>query len=153
MENNKDRDNRPKILLVVRAAVINKEGKILLMKRYKDDTWMPGKWELPGGKVDLGQDASNAMEREVLEETGLVIIPTDKVVYWNSEIVGSGKYKGLPYLAIVGTAKPVAGEINLSKEHDDYTWLTIKEALQKDVVFETRQALTVLSKKLESQDL
>ena len=45
------------------------EGKILLIKyNYGLNK---GKWNLPGGYVDLGETLSSAIEREVLEETGV----------------------------------------------------------------------------------
>lgn len=136
--------SRPRVVVVNRALVIDKDEKVLLIKRVKNDPYMPGKWELPGGKLDSGQDISNALEREVLEETGLVIIPTNKVVYWHSEIISSGKYKGLPYIVLVGVAKPVGGRVRLSEEHEEYAWLSREEFFDYDLVPQTRSALSVL---------
>ncbi len=48
----------------VRAAVI-REGKILLVKEYSD-----GRWSLPGGWADVGDTPSQAIIREVREESG-----------------------------------------------------------------------------------
>ncbi len=148
MRKNSDRTSRPKVVLVNRALVLNENGDILLIKRTKDDTYMPGKWELPGGKLDPGQDISNALEREVLEETGLVIVPTDKTAYWHSEIIASGKYKGLPYIVLVGLAKSVGGKVKLSSEHEDFCWIAKSDVFDCDLVLETRSALTVLSDKI-----
>ena len=148
MSKNSDRKSRPKVVLVNRALVQNKKKEVLLIQRSHNDSYMPGKWELPGGKLDTGQDISNALEREVLEETGLVVLPTDKVAYWHSEILTSGKYKGLPYIVLVGLAKSIGGKVTLSNEHNDFAWVTKKEALQYDLVQETRAALTVLSSKI-----
>ena len=59
----------PKGLLpVAYAAVRNGEGQVLLVRRADD-----GNWELPGGRVDIGESATAAVVREVAEETGLVI--------------------------------------------------------------------------------
>lgn len=109
---------------------------------------MQSKWELPGGKLDVGQDLSTALEREVLEETGLVVVPTDKTAYWNSHIISSGKYKGLPYIVLVGIVKSLGGKVSLSEEHDDFAWVKIDLALKYDLVPESRAALTVLGEKL-----
>jgi len=148
MINNSDRKSRPQVVLVNRAIVINKEGEILLLKRSKKDDYMPGKWELPGGKLDTGQDISNALEREVLEETGLVVIPQDKVVYWHSKILSSGKYKGLPYVVLVGMTKSLGGKVKISFEHDEFNWVSKEEIFDYDLVNETRASLSVLEKKL-----
>lgn len=66
MTNNPDRKSRPQVVLVNKALVLDGKGKVLLIKRSQDDTYMSGKWELPGGKLESGQDITNALEREVL---------------------------------------------------------------------------------------
>jgi 8-oxo-dGTP diphosphatase len=139
-----DRQLRPKVVLVNRAIITNKRKEILIIKRVACSAYMPCKWELPGGKLDVGQDISNALEREVLEETGLVVIPIDKVAYWHSEIVPAGKYKGLPYIVLVGVVKNVGGRVSMSKEHRDFKWLPVRKALQMDLTPESRSAISVL---------
>ncbi len=148
MRKNSDRKSRPKVVLVNRAIVLNENREILLLKRTESDSWMPGKWELPGGKLDPGQDISNALEREVLEETGLVVIPTDKTAYWHSEIISSGKYKGLPYIVLVGVVKSLGGKVKLSEEHEEFCWTDENDVFDYDLVLETRSALTVLRAKI-----
>jgi len=50
------------------AAVRNSEGQVLLVRRADD-----GNWELPGGRVDAGESASQAVIREVAEEADVSI--------------------------------------------------------------------------------
>lgn len=59
---------------VVVAALINKEGEILLSSRPEPKVYA-GYWELPGGKVEEGEDLAQALSRELEEELG--IIPKD----------------------------------------------------------------------------
>src|SRR3954471_21119558 len=56
------------------AAVRDVEGRILLVRR--GDT---GNWELPGGRVELGESATVAAEREVAEESGVTVTITQLV--------------------------------------------------------------------------
>ncbi|HSQ27791.1 MAG TPA: NUDIX domain-containing protein [Anaerolineales bacterium] len=56
---------------VAAAAVIEKDGEILLVRRANDP--QRGLWTLPAGFVDAGEDPVRAVERECLEETGLVV--------------------------------------------------------------------------------
>src|SRR4029079_5209318 len=76
--------SRPRVILSNRAIVVNKEKKILLIQRTSYDSWSASLWEFPGGKLDEGQDVSHALEREVFEETGLLVIPTHRVAYYES---------------------------------------------------------------------
>jgi 8-oxo-dGTP diphosphatase len=52
-------------------AVIVKKNKILLIKRGKEP--YRGHYALPGGFVEYGETVEAALQREVLEETGLVV--------------------------------------------------------------------------------
>lgn len=59
------------IMLPSVAALIRDEfGKILAQRRSDN-----GKWALPGGAIDLGETPSQAVVREVWEETGLHVVP------------------------------------------------------------------------------
>lgn len=51
------------------AAVIKKNGKILLAERYSNST--PGGWEFPGGKVEAEESPEQALLREIEEELGV----------------------------------------------------------------------------------
>lgn len=53
------------------AIVRNGLGRVLLVRRTDD-----GCWELPGGRIDIGESASAAVRREVAEETGVIITVT-----------------------------------------------------------------------------
>lgn len=50
---------------------ISEWGRVLLLKRYSYDRTLPGKWVLPGGKIDKGETHEEALIREVKEETNL----------------------------------------------------------------------------------
>ncbi len=52
------------------AAVIEKDGKMLVCQRTKHQT-MPLKWEFPGGKIEEGEQPRDALRRELEEELGI----------------------------------------------------------------------------------
>src|SRR5882724_2597118 len=52
------------------GVVFNQAGEILLQHRSDD-----GKWALPGGAIDPGEEPADAVVREVWEETGVTIVP------------------------------------------------------------------------------
>jgi 8-oxo-dGTP diphosphatase len=56
--------------LIVTAAVIEKDGKILVARRRKG-LIAEGLWEFPGGKLEEGEDPRRGLERELEEELGV----------------------------------------------------------------------------------
>ncbi len=54
----------------VAAALAEREGRVFLARRSPDKRH-GGLWELPGGKVEPGEDAASALARELREEMGL----------------------------------------------------------------------------------
>ncbi len=59
------------------GAVVFKQNRILLVKRGKP----PGRdqWAIPGGSIQLGETLQQAAEREILEETGIIIQAGDPI--------------------------------------------------------------------------
>ncbi len=51
------------------GAVVVRDGKALIVKRAHEPR--KGEWSLPGGLLDLGESLTDAVRREVKEETGL----------------------------------------------------------------------------------
>jgi 8-oxo-dGTP diphosphatase len=55
----------------VGAVVHDTSGRLLLVRRGRDPH--RGRWSLPGGRIEPGETPEQAVEREVGEETGLVV--------------------------------------------------------------------------------
>jgi 8-oxo-dGTP pyrophosphatase MutT (NUDIX family) len=53
----------------VSAIIFDTRGHLLLQQRSDG-----GQWGLPGGSVEVGESVTDAAVREVLEETGLVVV-------------------------------------------------------------------------------
>jgi ADP-ribose pyrophosphatase YjhB (NUDIX family) len=64
----------------IRAVVLNDEGALLLVKEKED-----GLWTLPGGWVDVGESPSEAVEREVREESGYEVRATRLLALWDRD--------------------------------------------------------------------
>lgn len=55
--------------------ILSKDGKLLLILRKN------GKWALPGGFVDDGENPEDASRREAYEETGLAVTEPGTLIY------------------------------------------------------------------------
>lgn len=143
-----ERKSRPQIVFVSRSVILRDDGRFLIIQRSKNDRHHPTLWECPGGKLESSQDVAHAQEEEVVQETGLLVNPIDRLVYFDSYICSIGSYVGLPYVVLFGMARYTTGSVRLSPEHDAYAWVTFVEALQYDLTPETKKAMLALEKRL-----
>ncbi len=63
-----------KLLLVVAAALVDADNRVLLAQRPEGKS-MAGLWEFPGGKLDPGETPEAALVRELREELGIEVSP------------------------------------------------------------------------------
>lgn len=111
----------------------DKNGKIeyILLKRKKH--WKG--WEFPKGKIEKSETKVNAARREVHEETGLKVLKIKKF-YEKGSYLYSKKLSDRPgfvgqtyHLFAVEVKK---GKVKLdSIEHNEYKWVSFKEAQKK----------------------
>ena len=102
----------------VAAAIIDDQGRALAVQRRDN-----GKWEPPGGVLELGETIPEGLAREVYEETGLTIEPESV----------SGVYKNMKHgiVAIVFRCHVTGGELRPSNETTAFAWLTPDEIPQR----------------------
>jgi len=107
---------------VPQKAVIKKDGKYLLVKRSSTAKHFPNYWDLPGGKLEHGEEMSYGLAREIFEETNLVAkVLSQLFVYLE---------KSSHAVVILFECELISGELSLSKEHTEYRWCTKEEALK-----------------------
>jgi 8-oxo-dGTP diphosphatase len=66
-------------VIKVSAAVIERDGKILVGQRRRNDTHAL-RWEFPGGKVERGETPTQALVRELREELGIEALMATEIV-------------------------------------------------------------------------
>ncbi len=120
-------------------AIIKQGDKILLLRRHGGTPEFEGLYELPGGKVDFGQDPKAALQREVTEETGLEILTMQlSDVYSSLDTADLQKQ----YISLVFWVSVQSGSrIKLSGEHNKYSWKQLSEIQLNEVSDFTRMEL------------
>ncbi len=105
----------------VAAGIIQREdGKILLARR-KPGSHLAGYWEFPGGKIEEGESPEECLERELLEELGIVT----KAGAFVAESVYDYGEKQIRLLAYF--VQFLEGDFVLDS-HDCVTWVHLSEA-------------------------
>lgn len=69
-------------LCFAQKAFIVKNKKLLLIRKSIDAPNCAGKWEVPGGRMEIGEDLNSHLMREVYEEVGLNIVPVEPFYVW-----------------------------------------------------------------------
>ena len=113
-------------------AVIIKEDKVLILRRSK--TEMEGsymnshqKWDLPGGGLHFFERGDEGLEREIMEETGLVTdigLPVSMF-----DVVKHHIHLCIFTYACVWRG----GTVRLSEEHEAFFWMTEHEAEESEL--------------------
>lgn len=115
-----------KNIIDVVAALIIKDGKVLIAKRSTGDENLLGKWEFPGGKVELNEAEMCAIEREIKEEFELNIKAkryiTNNVCEYPTKIVNLKLYE----------CDYISGEFHLH-DHSEYKYVTLTKILDYDL--------------------
>lgn len=119
--------NYPVHIVTVGGLIENEEGKILMIKSPDRG------WEIPGGQVEEGETLTDALKREVKEETGIdIVVGSLKTV--NSNITKRVQPDGVsPIGSIVNfgfTGRAVSGELTTSEESLEVGWFDKEQALE-----------------------
>ena len=110
--------------LDVVCAIIEREDKVLIARR------LPGgptgnKWEFPGGKIDPGETAEQAIVREISEELGCIVEPSKRLALVKHT-----------YPEFIIFLLPICCEISegypFALEHAEIRWVPQKQLIDYD---------------------
>lgn len=105
--------------IIVAAAVLRHEGRVLLTRRRKDQH-LAGMWEFPGGKLEPGEAPEETVARECLEECGIHVQVLDILE------VTFHAYDERDVLLLFYDCRLVSGEVQ-HIEVADHVWCTPDE--------------------------
>lgn len=103
--------------LAVKSFIVDND-KLLVIKRRLNDIQKPGIWEIPGGRLNLGEDPHKGLKRETKEETNLdiEIVKPLNVRYFTRD-------DNQTITLIIFLCKPLHKNVKLSEEHIEYDWI------------------------------
>jgi 8-oxo-dGTP diphosphatase len=148
---------------IVITAIVIKDSKYLITRRSPNKRRFPGKWTVPGGRleisdyIDLPKETEfywynvleKVLKREVEEEVGIQI---KNVEYVTS--LATIHDDGNPSLVISCLADYDSGEITLQEEETDkFEWVTLEEAKDYDLLDGIYEELVMTEKQLKGEKM
>ena len=107
--------------LTMRGIIKNEDDEILILKRHPKSKTDPEMWELPGGKVEKGEHFTNALVREIKEETSLDADVGDFCEAVQNDYMHKRTVQVIMYL------ENIKGDVKISEEHTDWMWAGLEK--------------------------
>lgn len=107
-------------------GIIRHQDKILLIREAPGDGRVnPGKWDLPGGRIALGEHPADGLRREIMDEVGLEV-QIGKPIWldeWRPRIDGLQRQ----IVGVFLSCKAKTIEVKLNEDHDEFRWTKLED--------------------------
>jgi 8-oxo-dGTP diphosphatase len=146
-----DRSERlyPTHPLVGVGAVVWDGSRVLLVRRGKPPA--QGRWSLPGGLIEIGETAEQAVQREVCEECGVEVSVGPVLGLFepiHSDADGRVRYH---YLVVDFLAHYLGGELRAGDDADDLCWVAPADLGRFDLLPATHAMISRALDRLRSE--
>lgn len=111
--------------IAVKAFIVQ-NNELLLLQRRRNDVHKPKEWDIPGGRLDLGEDPIEGLKRETFEETGFHVEQKLPLQIQHFTRDNGQKITMIIFLCVTRETKP-----KLSEEHQSYKWLDLASELSE----------------------
>ena len=108
--------------IAVKAFIVEND-KMLVLKRRPDDAQKPNQWDIPGGRLEPGEDPFVGLQRETQEEAHIKIRIEQPLAVRHFT-----RDDGQTITMIIFLCAPLTKKITLSDEHTEYQWIDITHA-------------------------
>lgn len=106
------------------------QGDFLYLRKAPEEK-LAGKWGVPGGKIEPGEDVAQAAIREVKEETD-ISLPNSKIIFLKPMYFQTKELSFTLNLHLISLKE--RPDVRLSNEHDCYLWANRKEIFELDLM-------------------
>ncbi|WP_406122100.1 NUDIX domain-containing protein [Streptomyces sp. NBC_00989] len=126
------------IVPAVTAFVVNNEGAVLMEQRSDN-----GRWGMPGGVQEVGEDIAGTVVREVLEETGIHVEVVGLVGIFTDpgHVIAFADGEVRQEFSLCFRAQPIGGKIKVSSESFAVRWISKTELDSLNISPTTRRRL------------
>jgi len=151
--------NKNLLHYIVVTGILVKDGKYLIVKRADWEKAFPGRWTVPGGKLEVLDYAlrdkdtphhwynvfEDLLKREVLEEVG---VEMGKIGYVTSMVYI--RPDNVPCLIVSLYAEAKSDKVRLCNALTEFAWVDIEEAKNYDLIEGIYEELEILDKELKT---
>ena len=116
---------------ITACVFLYKNGKLFSAKRSNGLKFLPGKYELVGGKIEFGETIEEGLKREVREELH-IDVEIENPFYVFTYVSEGGKKHSVEIVYFAKAAHPNQSIRLNAKDHSEYAWITENEV---DVYF------------------
>jgi 8-oxo-dGTP diphosphatase len=129
----------PERPLIGVGAVIVDKGRVVVIKRGSPP--LLGEWSIPGGLLELGETVRQGVEREALEETGLVVEAGELLGVFDRIVPDDAGKIRFHYVLLDYLCRPVSGSLHAGHDAADAKWMTLDELRDFPMVETTKKLL------------
>jgi len=130
----------PETPLMGVGAVIVDQGRVVVIKRGAPP--LLGEWSIPGGLLELGETVRQGVEREALEETGLVVESGEFLGVFDRIVPDDAGKIRFHYVLLDYLCRPVSRSLQAGYDAAEAKWMTLEE-LRDFPMMETTKKLLV----------
>jgi mutator protein MutT len=123
---------------VVVIGIIRKGNTFLMTKRQDRESRFNGKWQLPGGGLEVEETIPECLKRELVEETNIEIGSYTFVPRVEEDI--RDNWHGV-FFNFLCTMKDEDQEVKVNSEASAYGWFTLEEIRKLDIIPHTYEII------------
>jgi 8-oxo-dGTP diphosphatase len=131
-----------------KAFVVN-DGCLLMVRKAESDPMHPGLWEVPGGRLERGEDLDEHIRREVWEETGVTIEPGPPFQMWQWVMPAESTNGTAGQIWVIAVARRCAAKtvklVNRHREPGDHLaemgWIPLAQIDRYEIIPDLQPAM------------